>query len=192
MIYGFRTREALDLLIYNRQESADTALTHLVRTRQAKSSATLADLDTPILADHGAPYQPDTPVLPDSGQLRTTDYRPSHIDAKDAIAFAAIRMKERYDSKYTALFFKVGDLVNLRLHHGYRVPGVTSKKTGPQFVGPFRVTERIRRLAYRLDLSPTMRIHDVISVAHLEPATDPEADLYRRRRDPAPVVVVDG
>ena len=120
------------------------------------------------------------------------EYRPSHIDAQDAIAFAALKMKDQYDSKHSARFFEVGDLVNLRLHHGYRVPGITSKKVGPQLVGPFRVLERIGRLAYRLELPDTMRIHNVISVAHLEPATDPEADPYRRRRLPAPAVVVDG
>lgn len=37
-----------------------------------------------------------------------------------------------------------------------------------------------------------MRIHDVISVAQLEPATDPAEDPYRRRRLPMPAVVVDG
>lgn len=37
-----------------------------------------------------------------------------------------------------------------------------------------------------------MRIHNVVSIAHLEPATDPAEDPYRRRRLPAPAVVVDG
>lgn len=63
---------------------------------------------------------------------------------------------------------------------------------GPQLVGPFPVIELIGGLAYRLRLPPMMRIHDVISVAHLEPATDPAEDPYRRRRLPMPAVVVDG
>ena len=37
-----------------------------------------------------------------------------------------------------------------------------------------------------------MRIHNVISVAHLEPATDPGEDPYRRRRLPMPPIVIDG
>lgn len=37
-----------------------------------------------------------------------------------------------------------------------------------------------------------MRIHDVVSVAHLEPATDPAEDSYRRRRLPMSAVVIDG
>lgn len=86
----------------------------------------------------------------------------------------------------------VGDLFNLRLHRGYRVPAIKSKKLGPQLVGPFPVIERIGRLVYRLRLPPMMRIHDVISVAHLEPATDPVEDPYRRRRLPMSAVVIDG
>ena len=53
-------------------------------------------------------------------------YRPAHIDAKDAIAFASLKMKEIYDSRHQPLFFEVENLVNLRLHRGYRVPSITS------------------------------------------------------------------
>ena len=63
---------------------------------------------------------------------------------------------------------------------------------GPRIIRPFPILERIGRLAYKLQLLPIMRIHNVISVVHLEPATDPVEDLYRRRRLPIPAVVVDG
>lgn len=67
------------------------------------------------------------------------------------------------------------------------------KKIGPQLVGPLRLIERIGRLAYRLELPTNMRIHDVVSVAHLEPATDPKLDPYKRNRSPPPsVVTIDG
>jgi len=69
--------------------------------------------------------------------------------------------------------------------------GVLSKKTGQQFVGPFQVIERIGRLAYRLKLPPTMSIHDVVSVVHLEPATGPEEDPYGRHTEAPPPIVVD-
>ncbi|SLM33647.1 probable transposable element [Lasallia pustulata] len=121
------------------------------------------------------------------------EYRPAHIDAKDAIAFAAIKMKEFYDSRHKSVFFKVGDLVNLHLHCGFTVPAIQHKKIQQQFVGPFQILERIRRLAYRLELPDIMRIHPVINVAHLEPATKPDEDPFRRPRPqlehPLPVVV---
>ena len=84
------------------------------------------------------------------------------------------------------------DLVNLRLHKGYRVPSITLKKLGQQYIGPFKVLSRVGRLAYRLELPDVMRIHDVISITYLEPATDPADDPYQRRRLPIPPVVVDG
>ncbi len=118
-------------------------------------------------------------------------YRPAHIDAKDAIAFTAMNTKYYYDKDHTPRFFREGDLVNLRLHRGYSLPSIENKKLGQQFAGPLRVLERVGRLAYRLDIPSNWRIHDVISVAHLEPATAPEDDPYRRRRleQPEPVVV---
>ena len=90
------------------------------------------------------------------------------------------------------MFFKVGDWVNLCLHRGYKIPGLENKKIGQQFVGPFRVIERIGKLAYRLDLPGNMKIHNVISIAHLEPATNPTEDPYGRHRQEPPAVVVDG
>jgi len=44
------------------------------------------------------------------------------------------------------------------------------KKFGGQYAGPFKITERIGRLAYRLELPQNWKINDVISIDHLEPA----------------------
>ena len=121
-----------------------------------------------------------------------TEYQPSHIDAKDAIAFASLRIKEYYDARHMPKFFNAGEMVNLRLHKGYQVPAITSKKIGPQLIGPFHISELIGCLAYRLDLPDNMRIHNVVFIAHLEPATDPSDDPYKQRRSSPPAVVVDG
>ena len=76
------------------------------------------------------------------------------------------------------MYYKVGDFVNFRLHRKYKVPGLI-KKIDQQFVGPFKVLKKIGRLAYRLKLLFTMsRIHPVIFLAHLEPATDPAEDPF--------------
>lgn len=243
VIFGFRTREALDLLKLDYAptpgpppaQPAPSVLAiaaYPVRTRQARITNPPASQDQPAIpasqdqstAQTPSQDQPAIQLSQDQSTTQTdpgqpnmqadqahqsashrpatqasrsplailTDYRPGHVDAQDAIAFASIAMKDYYDSKHLAIFFEVGNLVNLRLHRGYRVPGITSKKIGPQLVGPFRILERIGRLAYRLELPDNMLIHDVISVAHLEPATDPQADPYQRHRIQAPAVVVDG
>ena len=101
-------------------------------------------------------------------------------------------MKHYYDRRHQQQAYNVGDFVNLRLHRGYRLPGITNGKIGQQFAGPFRVIERIGKLAYRLELPPTMRIHNVISIAHLEPATNPADDPYGRARQESPPILVDG
>ena len=102
-------------------------------------------------------------------------------------------MKDYYDWRHTPKFFEVGDMVNLRLHRDYTLPGITNRKTGQQFVGPLKVLERIRQLAYRLDIPAVWKIHPVISTAHLEPATNPVADPYQRPRldHPGPVETKD-
>ncbi len=238
VLYGFRTREALDLLRIEDPDSATPAAPQDENPTEARlslpaypavtRSAAGNDVRRPLEAarrmpsprvvipmapiprevsqepraprevTQAAPQVPEVQATNErraaSGNPKATmdEYRPSHIDAKDAIAFASLKMKEVYDSRHQPMFFKEGDLVNLRLHRGYRVPAITSKKIGPQLVGPFKVLERIGRLAYRLELPANMRIHDVISIAHLEPATDPAEDPYRRRRLPVPAVVVEG
>ena len=206
ILYGFRTREALDLLRIEDPDKPDESLSdqsedttvaaHPVTTRaqQGPRSNTTPQAATPNATPTPAAKAFDRPSLEASSNrpANMSEYRPSHIDAKNVIAFAALRMKEYYDAHYQLIFFEVGSIVNLRLHKGYQVPAIQHKKIDPQLVGPFRIIERIGRLAYRLELPDNMRIHDVISVAHLEPTTDPAADPYQRRRSPPPAVVVDG
>lgn len=58
------------------------------------------------------------------------------------------------------------------------MPAITNKKLGQQFVGPLKVIRRIGRLAYELDIPSTWKIHLVISVVHLEPASTTSDDPY--------------
>ena len=110
-------------------------------------------------------------------------------EAEDAMAFASISMKARYDAKHLAFNVGKGDRVFLKLHSGYSIPGVSNKKLSQQRVGPFKVIERVGQLAYRLELPPLMKIHPVISVAQLEPALS--ADPYHRQWNPEPPPVTD-
>ncbi|KAI0997351.1 hypothetical protein K3495_g10832 [Podosphaera aphanis] len=164
VMHGFRAREALDLMTDEHGIP--------VQLPAAKSKAIAFPVEPTLM----------------------TEYRPSHIDAKDAIEFAAMRMKEYYDRKHQPRFFDVGDWVMIRLHHGYTLPALKglSPKIQRQFVGPFQVAERIGRLAYRLKLPESWKIHDVISIAHLEPQAPPEEDPYKRTHPPGPPVAIAG
>jgi hypothetical protein len=101
-------------------------------------------------------------------------------EATRAIAFAQKAMKVVYDRKHEQPNFEEG-WAFLKLGDGYTVPGIAKKKLGPQGIGPFRITEALSKgKAYRLELPDHYRIHDVISVAHLEPAPCPRSDPYAR------------
>jgi chromodomain-containing protein len=182
ILHGFRAREALDFLRPYEPEQEEA----VADAEERDSEAVLAMNE--IIAH---------PAHPQEAPLRMAnmnEYRPAHIDAKDAIALAALAMKEYYDQRHQPKYFKVGDYVNLRLHKGYTVPSAALMKTKiqPQFVGPFEIIERIGTLAYRLQLPPTWKIHNVISIAHLEPATAPNKDPYGRIQPPPPPVEVEG
>ena len=78
----------------------------------------------------------------------------AHADAADAISFALANQKAHYNRKHQPFFMKVGDWAMLKLYKGYSIPssaGVTKKLT-QQYVGPFRVLEKVGRLAYKLDI----------------------------------------
>ena len=91
-------------------------------------------------------------------------------------------MKKVYNTRHQFIFFKVKDLINLRLYKDYKIPIITSKKIGSQLIRSFKILERIERLIYRLKLSTNIKIHDVIFITHLKPVIDPAEDSYRRRR----------
>ena len=113
-------------------------------------------------------------------------------EAEAAMAFASALSKARYDLHHKAIAsaIEAGSMVYLRLHQGYTIPGLANKKLSNQRVGPFKVIEAVgkSKQAYRLELPPVMKIHPVISIAQLEPAT-PGPDPYGRstERNPPPV-----
>ena len=121
----------------------------------------------------------------------------ARLEASDAIAFAQMHAKYHYDRRHHPQFFRTGDFALLRLHRGYNVPAtkLTGRKYGLQFVGPFKILERIGRLAYRLDIPDSWNVHPIFSVAQLEPCPDPKDDPYDRpapRPDEPPSVFVEG
>ena len=181
ILFGFRTGEPLDLVRINEPDTVEVTLSNQADTLMKGSPSRLrTDVHTGTKE-----HQPKKIQL-----VAIDQYRPAHIDAKDAVAFASTAMKHYPDKKHTPRYFAVGDMVNLRLHRGYTLPSLVgqNRKLGQQFGGPLRVTERVGQLAYRLDIPTTWRIHDVISVAHLEPAST--NDPYRRPRPEHPDAVI--
>lgn len=116
------------------------------------------------------------PSVPGMNATRT------RLDVADSIAFAQMNSKFHYDRKHQPMSLAVGDYALLRLHKGYSIPSAPNRKLDQQYVGPFRVTEKIGLLAYRLDIPREWRIHPVFSITQLEPCPCPDSDPFVRPR----------
>ncbi|RKL28387.1 hypothetical protein BFJ72_g12485 [Fusarium proliferatum] len=135
-------------------------------------------------------FTPNNVTLAMSGNTPTLlDLPITRLEAHDAIAMAAISMKHYYDRHHKPTFFAVGDKVYLRLYRGYTINSPVERKVSQQFAGPFTVTERVGRSAYRLNVPEHWRIHPVISVDQLERADYDPFD--RNKDDPTGAAITD-
>lgn len=101
-------------------------------------------------------------------------------EAEDAIAFANVVIKKRYNSKYKAQEPKPGNVVILNLKN-YYIPRVTNRKLSDRRIGPFAIKDIYSRLVYRLALPKHQKIYPIISITDLELLLESD-DLYVARR----------
>ncbi len=87
--------------------------------------------------------------------------------AQNVIDWAQMINKAHYDRRHSSLFLKVDEWAMFRLHHDYSISKSRNmiKKISTQYVEPFKVVQRIERLAYKLAISEDWKIHSVCFVA---------------------------
>ena len=158
--YGFISLQFLDML------------------RQPVTSGLIGDLEEPFAAGSRKPF---------AGASFSAATR-VRSEVADVIAFAQMVSKYYYDRKHQLLFMKTGDYALIKLHHGYNISAieVLGKKLSQQYIGSFKVLEKVGNLAYRLKLPDHWRIHSVLFIAQLESVPSPMDDFFNRSRPDQP------
>ncbi|KAK3305065.1 uncharacterized protein B0T15DRAFT_493265 [Chaetomium strumarium] len=80
------------------------------------------------------------------------------------------------------------DMVYLRLHKGYHLPGKPSRKWSSQRAGPFKIVRKVYNLAYKLDFPKSWKVWPVVSAAQLYKVPQ-EPDPFERVTPPPPPVI---
>ncbi|KAL0546148.1 hypothetical protein IC582_016054 [Cucumis melo] len=89
---------------------------------------------------------------------------------KENLHVAQNRMKKMASMKRRELKFKVGDEVfpKLKPYPQRSLARKRAEKLASRYYGPYRITETIGEVVYRLDLSPEASIHNVFHISQLK------------------------
>jgi hypothetical protein len=89
---------------------------------------------------------------------------------RDNLKIAQSRQKSYADTQRRELTFEVGDYVYLKVSPMRSVRRFNIKgKLAPRYIGPFKILERHREVAYQLELPKSLAgVHDVFHVSQLK------------------------
>ena len=91
-------------------------------------------------------------------------------ELQDQLKESQARMKKVYDKHHTERSFKEGDWVYLRLQL-YQQMSLSVRrnlKLSPRYYGPYKVLQKVRPVAYKLELPQESLIHPTFHVSFLK------------------------
>jgi hypothetical protein len=90
---------------------------------------------------------------------------------KDNLTMPQNHMKQQADQHRSERSFEVGDQVFLRLQPYKQMSLKKAKKDNklsPRYYGPYKVLQKIRTMAYKLELLASLQVHQVLHVTCLK------------------------
>jgi hypothetical protein len=139
------------------------------------------------MADPAEAASPQTTAHRAAARLRAealaSEIRSVMAEARKWVHAAQQRYKVFEDQKRVEVQYEVGEQVLLSTKNlSLKMQGTT--KLLPRFIGPFTITERIGAVAYRLDLPPVLKVHNVFHVSLLK-----QYKPGRKKPPPLPIMV---
>ena len=132
---------------------------------------------TPFQALYGIPAPIHIPYIPGDSLVAAVDRL--LVEKEDMIKVlhhqlsnAQHRMKQLADRHQTDRSFKIGDMIFLKLQP-YKQQSVARAgihKFAAKYYGPYKVKDKIGKVAYQLELPSYARIHDIFHVSLLKKA----------------------
>lgn len=135
-----------------------------------------------VIYGRSPPAVPD--YLPQASQVEVVDTLLTSRDdvlakLKRNLLKAQMAMKQIADNHRRDVEFAVGDWVYVRLRP-YRQVSVAGhnnyNKLLKRFFGPYQITERLGKVAYRLELPSNSKIHPIFHCSVLKPHQGPPTD----------------
>ncbi|KAL6455152.1 hypothetical protein MHYP_G00364050 [Metynnis hypsauchen] len=127
------------------------------------------ELDTPLdLLTQPSPEGMDEPDIPYPENLRAS-IREAHDHAHAALEASHVRRKHYYDKRRREVSYQVDDLVKVKTHPRSDALANFTAKLAPVYSGPFRVSEKLSDVNYRLTRVDTNEDAGVFHVVNVQP-----------------------